>query len=81
MRNIYFFGFLLIQLIALGQLDDEVSKNDSLLNTQLADSTWLYTTTNNPNFYKKEINDSIWQKAKTSLFESDFKKLNFTGFA
>ena len=73
-----------VQLFVVGQIN--ISNNNSrafgkTLNTHFNDSAWLYNSTDNQNFSKKEFNDSAWLKTKTNLTEKQVEKLNFIGFA
>ncbi|MDX2173286.1 MAG: hypothetical protein SFY56_09210 [Bacteroidota bacterium] len=81
MRRFYVLVFFLAQLFALGQLKINFSNSDSLINISLSDSNWFYSNVNNVNFYKKEVDDKNWIKARTNLTEKEIKKLNFKGFA
>jgi hypothetical protein len=81
MRHFLFLVFVFFQLIAFGQIKIGLPEQEISINKLLADSNWLYYTNSSNDLFKKEINDSDWQKCETSLFEHDINKLQFTGSA
>ncbi len=81
MRRFYFLVFVLFTVIAFGQIKIGLPEQEIPINKLLADSNWLYSANSSTDLYKKGINDSGWQKCKTSIFEDDINKLHFTGFA